>query len=188
MDAPSERHAAFAATCRELGVRCVLIELARGAHAAQPMTSSQHCGPLGEILGEVEMLHAHLRTAGFPVVRVKLELELDDSELAARASGPGTYFEFHGKLWLSDGTDLESVEALCVANGAHLSRNAHEHGDRGSARFVTLRVYDADRDLARRSFAAVVARLAEAGHTIASTRAELTIHDDRMELDRGWLP
>lgn len=178
----AERRDAFAALCRELGVKCVLIELARGAHRSQPMTSSHHEGDLAAIANEVGALHARLVAAGFVVTRVKLEADVTNEGIPVeRAGAPGTYFEFHAKLLLGD-EDLEALRALCIAAGAHLSNNRIEPG----ARFVTLRVYEAGRDRAQAQFARLVDALA--GYPIASTKAEFTLHDSRVELDAGWLP
>ena len=168
-----ERRQAFAAVCEALGVKCVLIELARGAHRSQPMTSSHHSGALADVQAEVAALQARLVDAGFTVLRVKIESELTD-EVA------GLYFEFHAKVLA--GEDVEALRALCVANGAHLSNNAIERG----VRFVTLRVYEASRDEACARFEHLLAVLGD--YEILGTKAEVTIHDSRVELDAGWLP
>lgn len=176
----AERRAAFAATCRALGVKCVLIELARGAHPSQPMTSSHHAGTLDDVMREVEALRVRLVEAGFPVTRVKLEAEVTNDGVPVAHGIPGMYFEFHAKLAIGD--DVEALRALCLANGAHLSNNAVERG----TRFVTMRVYDAGRDAARARFERLLEVLA--GYEIAGTKAEFTVHDSRIELDAGWLP
>ena len=176
-----DRREAFVALCKELGVKCVWIELARGAHPTQPMTSSHHEGELAAIAGEVERLRERLAAAGFPVTRVKLEADVTNEGVPVEAAPAGTYFEFHAKVT----GDVEALRALCVAHGAHLSRNDH---DRDGSRFVTLRVYEAGRDRATAAFAALRAQLAEAGYRLGPTKAEYTIYDSRVELDAGWLP
>src|SRR5688572_4652818 len=130
--ANAERRDAFAALCRELGVKCVLIELARGAHPSQPMTSSHHTGDLAAIAGEVTALHARLVAAGFPITRVKIEADVTNEGISADAGVAGTYFEFHAKVQVD--TDVGALRELCIANRAHLSRNEIERG----SRFVTL--------------------------------------------------
>lgn len=182
-----ERRAAFAATCAALGVKPVWIELARGEHPSQPMTSSHHAGSLDEVLAAVGALHARLVAAGFPVRRVKLEAEVGNTGIPhdGDAVPAGTYFEFHAKLAAPVAGDLAAQRALCVAAGAHLSRNAH---DADGARFVTLRVYDAALEPAAARFAALREALVAAGHEVGPAKAEYTVHDDRVELDAGWLP
>jgi hypothetical protein len=184
VDADSdERRAAFAALCGELGVKCVLIELARGAHRSQPMTSSHHAGEVAMIAAEIGALRDRLAGAGFTVTRVKIEADVTNEGIPVEHAGPhGTYFEFHAKLRVGD--DVEALRELCVGSGAHLSANNIERG----ARFVTLRVYEAGRDRAQTQFSRLVETLVGAGHEVLSTKAELTLYDSRVELDAGWLP
>ncbi len=63
----------FRETCTALGVKCIWIELPRGATLSQPMTSSYHRGKLSEVICEVADLASVIRRAGFAVSRVKLE-------------------------------------------------------------------------------------------------------------------
>jgi hypothetical protein len=176
-----ERRAAFVSICAKLGVKCVLIELARGAHRSQPMTSSRHAGTQDEVMREVEALQTRLVAAGFPVTRVKVEAEVTNDGVPVDAPGPaGTYFEFHAKL--ATGDDTDTLRACCLANGAHLSNNAVERG----VRFVTMRVYEAGRAEARARFERLLAALS--AWELVGTKAEFTVHDSRVELDAGWLP
>jgi hypothetical protein len=190
-----ERRAAFEALCRRLDVKCVLIELARGVHRSQPMTSSHHRGDLATVIDQIEALHRGVCDGGFPVIRVKLEavatndgVPISDDEAAAL---PGAYFEFHGKLRLPAGTgerELDAIRAVCVAHGAHLSRNDRARDEAGVAtRFVTLRVYGRGRDRATVAYDALVDALTRAGHAVAGSKAEYTVYDGRVELDAGWL-
>lgn len=178
------QRAAFAALCRELGVKCVLIELARGAHPAQPMTSSHHTGELAAVAAEITALAARIADAGFAVTRVKVEADVTNDGVPVEAAGPpGTYFEFHAKLRVAE-AEVEALRAVCVDTGAHLSRNAIEAG----ARFATLRVYETGRDGAQARFARVLQTIVDAGYRVEATKAELTLYDSRVELDAGWLP
>jgi hypothetical protein len=176
-----ERRDAFAAACAELGVKCVLIELARGAHRSQPMTSSHHAGTLDEVLHEVEVLRTRLVAAGFAVSRVKVEAEVTNEGVPVDEPGPpGSYFEFHAKL--ATGDDIEALRAICLAKGAHLSNNAIQRG----LRFVTMRAYEVGRTEARARFERLLAALSP--YELVGTKAEFTVHDSRLELDAGWLP
>ena len=177
----AERRAEFAALCAKLGVKCVLIELARGAHPSQPMTSSHHTGDSSTIHEEVRALERQITEAGFVVTRVKIEADVTNEGVDEALAG--TYFEFHAKLHVT-GDEVDALRALCVERRAHLSRNEIERG----ARFVTLRVYDAGRERAAAEFGALVDALVGAGHAVMGMKAELTIYDSRVELDAGWLP
>lgn len=189
------RRARFERLCEELGVKCVLIELARGVHQSQPMTASYHRGELGSVLAEIEALHARLWAAGFAVVRVKLEAAAmnqgvpDTDDEATRLDG---YFEFHAKVRLPDATDQASIailRAVCERRAAHLSRNDRKRDERGVAeRFITQRVYGAGRPRATEAFDALLRDLAQAGHAVVSMKREYTLYDGKRELDAGWLP
>lgn len=189
-DGPARREA-FRQLCAALGVKCLLIELARGANPSQPMTASYHRGELPEVLAEVEALHSELFERGFPVVRVKLEavasnpgVPVTDEEAAAL---PGTYFELHAKLRLAAGADLEPLRAVCARHGAHLSRNARKEDAGAAERFVTLRIHGAGRDRADAAFDSLLSDLAAANFTVVNRQRELTLYDGRAELDAGWL-
>lgn len=188
-----ERRAAFEELCGELGVKCVLIELAAGVHRSQPMTASYHRGELSAVIAEIEALHAALWAAGFPVVRVKIEaaamnpgVPITDDEAAASDG----YFEFHAKVRLPsiDADALATLRALCESRAAHLSRNDRKRDERGVAeRFITQRVYGVGRTRAANAFDALLRDLAQAGHAVVSMKREYTIYDGKLELDAGWL-
>jgi hypothetical protein len=186
-----ERREDFRRLCAAVGVKCVLIELARGVSRSQPMTASYHRGDLPAVMEEVEALHRRLCGGGFAVVRVKLEavatnagVPATDEEAAALPEG---YFEFHAKLRLPAGADLEPLRQLCGRHGAHLSRNDRKRDEDGAERFVTLRVYKAGRRRATAACEALLRDLAEAGFQVQSQQREFTVYDGRAELDAGWL-
>jgi hypothetical protein len=190
-DGPQRRED-FRRLCAEQGVKCVLIELARGVSRSQPMTASYHRGELPAVMEEIEALHGRLWEGGFPVVRVKLEavatnpgVPVTDDEAAAWPEG---YFEFHAKLRLAAGADLEPLRQLCDRHGAHLSRNDRKREEDGDAeRFVTLRVYRAGRARAAAAYEALLRDLAAAEFSVVSQQREFTVYDGRAELDAGWL-
>jgi hypothetical protein len=190
-DGPQQREA-FRQLCADLGVKCVLIELARGVSRSQPMTASYHRGSLPEVMQEIEALHTRLWQGGFAVVRVKLEavasnpgVPVTDDEAAAWPEG---YFEFHVKLRLPANADLEPLRDLCDRHGAHLSRNDRKRKEDGQAeRFVTLRVYSAGRERATVACEALLGDLAADHFQVVSQQREFTVYDGRAELDAGWL-
>jgi len=187
--------AAFDYACRALGVDCVLIALAEGAHRAQPMTASHHEGDLARVLDEIDALHAALEARGLRVVRAKLEAHTDTPGLPADHG----YFEFHVKIRIDvhdverraeprDTTprghaDVDRLRAAAALHGAHVSANERKPGQR----FVTLRVYRATIADAEARLAALERAIADAGFALAGTIREYTLADTRIELDAGWL-
>jgi len=190
-----EQRDAFRRLCEEIGVKCVLIELAAGRSPSQPMTAKYHRGDLAKVLAEVQEHYESLIAAGFGVVRVKLEavannkgVPLSDEDAGAKAF-EGAYFEFHAKLRLERDLALDSLRALCAEHGAHLSHNDRKaDSDAGTRdRFVTLRVRRCGRDRAYATFEALLTALKDNGYAIIGTKRELTLYDSHARLDAGWL-
>ncbi len=192
VDSGADR-AAFAAACLRRGLRCVDIELARGAHASQPMTASTHRGRLEDVLTGLRQLAQELQDEGFPVTRLKVEA-LGDHPLMPRTDADAAlepadrYFEFHLKLLLADTADTGPLTALAVQHGAHLSRNARKTLDHGEHRFLTLRAANCGRGTAEARFRALVLAVQDAGYLPVARTQEYTVYDSRAALDDGWLP
>jgi non-canonical purine NTP pyrophosphatase (RdgB/HAM1 family) len=181
----------FRDACDRLGVKCVLIELPEGEHAAQPMTASVHRCALREAQEEVHGLARALVGEGFRVVRTKIEAlprNADIPETDADAGRwPFGYFELHVKLLLSPGASLDSVRAACAPPGARLSRNANKRRPDGAEeRFVTLRVPGVGRVHAEERFVALEAALASLGLPRTKSIREYTVYDSDVSLDHGW--
>ncbi|MCP3137934.1 non-canonical purine NTP pyrophosphatase [Pyxidicoccus xibeiensis] len=183
----------FRAFCDAAAVKCIFIELGRGAEPFQPMTASYHHGTLRQAREEVQAMARALAAEGFDVTRLKLEAlgknrEMPEDDATAQAQ-PANYFEFHVKALLpSESADVEALRARCERHGAHLSRNARKVRDDGaSERFVTLRVYGLGRANADARFTALLADLAGLGLTLTQRLREWTVYDSNHGLDRGWL-
>jgi hypothetical protein len=183
----------FQAACAALGVKCVHIELPRGASRSQPMANLVHEGTLADARHQATDLAGDLQRAGFAVVRVKIEASLenadvphDDNEASLRPAE--NYFEYHVKLRLPDGYAAGPVLAACVPHGAHLSSNAFKNLGGGLVeRFVTLRCYGAGRNTADARLDALLASLEAAGHAPAKVVREYCVLDSNLALDDGWL-
>lgn len=183
----------FRAFCDAASVKCIFIELGRGAEPFQPMTASYHHGTLRQALEEVQAMARALAAEGFDVTRLKLEAlgknrDIPEDDATARA-WPANYFEFHVKALLPPGDmEMEALRARCEKHGAHLSRNARKvREDGASERFVTLRVYGLGRANADARFTALLEDLAGMGLTLTQRLREWTVYDSNHGLDRGWL-
>lgn len=183
----------FRAFCDAASVKCIVIELGRGAEPFQPMTASYHHGTLPHALEEARAMARALATEGFDVKRLKLEAlgknrDIPEDDATARAQ-PANYFEFHVKVLLPSGSsDLEALRTRCERHGAHLSRNARKvREDGASERFVTLRVYGLGRANAEARFTALLEDLSATGLKLTQRMREWTVYDSNHGLDRGWL-
>jgi inosine/xanthosine triphosphate pyrophosphatase family protein len=183
----------FRAFCEAAAVKCIFIELGRGAELFQPMTASYHHGTLQQAFEEVQSMARALAALGFDVTRLKLEAlgknrDIPEDDATAKAQ-PANYFEFHVKALLPSGdVGVEALRARCEQHGAHLSRNARKVREDGvSERFVTLRVYGLGRANAEARFTALLKDLAGTGLTLTQRLREWTVYDSNHGLDRGWL-
>jgi hypothetical protein len=183
----------FRAACARLEVKCVLIELSRGATRAQPMTNLVHHGTLAGALEEARELAGELQRVGFPVLRLKIEASPDNQDVPrdddeARRLPPENYFESHAKLTLAGDAAAGPLLAACAPHGAHLSSNAFRDLGGGLVeRFVTLRSYSVGRATAEDRLAGLLASLEAAGHTPSKVVREYCVLDSNLALDDGWL-
>jgi hypothetical protein len=189
----AEQRERFQAVCRQLGVKCVLIELPQGATRSQPMTARYHHGAIDPVLDEVGAQCRALRDAGFALVRVKLEAVatnegVPDTDEEAAHAPVANYFEFYVKLLLPADADSVALRNCCRRHGARLSRNALKtEADGRSERFITLRLYGVGRRTALARLEALETDLAAAGFVIANRQKEYTIFDSAQRLDAGWI-
>ncbi|MDX3511172.1 hypothetical protein PV755_19865 [Streptomyces caniscabiei] len=195
-------------------VKYTRIVLDRGAVPDQPMLTVRGRGALSAQRAAASAWVERLGAEGFAVARVKIEAtpwnaDVPRTAAEARALPPGCYFEHHVKLALADGTEVATVRALAERHEAHVSRNARRAlratgragGQRGAAggdgsdgrpargheRFVTQRCRDVGRPEARRRLDALLDALATAGFEAVEVEEEFVVHDDRPQLDAGWI-
>lgn len=181
----------FQSLCREMGVKCVLIELPEGVTRSQPMTASYHRGPLADVLAEVAALSRKVREGGFAVSRLKLEAVatndgLPETDEEARLQ-PANYYEFHVKLVLPHECELDALRKICARHQARLSSNALKADGGEMERFLTLRLYGVGRTSAFRHCDELVEDLTSRGYRVANCLREYTIYDSAVTLDAGWI-
>lgn len=174
----ADRSEPFAALCKALGGKALVIELSRGAHTVQPMATFHMPGCIDQVHAAADGLSTRFNDAGHMIVRRKIEFDLH----AAPSTLPAAqYVEWHGRVQVAD-AQLEDLRALCERSGAHLSHNALRHSQR---RFMTVRADSAQ------MLAAQVSRLrttlAAAGWMIEHDRWEGVAFDSNLQLDQGWL-
>lgn len=173
--------------------KCTHIVLERGRHVSQPMLSRRGTGVLTSEIASATVASMQLQSAGFQVVRVKIEgsPENDDVPLAdsdAALQPPDRYFEHHLKLRLKSGVNTDALLELVQTHSAHLSRNAlRKKSDGYEERFVTQRCYRVGRGYARKALEALIEDLQVATYSIVDVEAEYVVYDSDLTLDAGWL-
>ncbi|MGW7486078.1 hypothetical protein [Streptomyces sp. NPDC054786] len=174
-------------------IKCVHILLAQGEVPSQPMLTLRGTGTYEEVRAEAVARADGLRAAGFEVVRTKIEATpwsagVPGTDAEAAGLGPDYYFEHHLKLVLARPAPVDSLLALAVGHGAHLSRNARRvRSDGREERFVTQRCRMVGLATAGQRLDALSGRLRAAGHQIAAVEREFVVHDGNPALDAGWL-
>ena len=182
----------FRRLCRILGVKYVFIELPRGETPSQPMTASYHQGNMEKVKRELDNLTEYVRIANFPIVRVKLEADLDtegvpqmDSE--ARDLPEENYFEFHVKVLLPVNSELDLLQKTADVHNAHLSRNARKTRTDGKPeRFLTLRLSQIGARRAEMRLSKFLSDLRKEGFEIMDVIREYNIFDNNAQTDKGW--
>lgn len=171
------------------GLKCLHIELARGAQPLQPMLSWRGRGGFGPQRARAEAVAAQLRAAGLAPVRIKIEaapgnrgVPRHDADAVA-----GRYFESHIKLLLPAGADLAALAARVAGHGAHLSRNALRTREDGlDERFVTQRSRGG-LERAQADLRALLDALDGMGLRRAGAETEYVVYDDNLAVDDGWI-
>jgi hypothetical protein len=191
-DGPGEAER-FAGWCRDRGLKCVRIVLARGHTVDQPMATWRRASTtLSAVVAEAQRLAGDAVAAGFVVVRAKVEADprnadvpVSDADTAGHDAE--NYFEHHVKLRRAPAAPRDALLAACERHAVHLSRNAFRDGGDFEERFVTQRAYGVGRVTALARLALLLADLRELGETVLEYESEYCMHDTNLRLDAGWL-
>lgn len=185
----------FASFAREHGVKFTHIVLARGTSPSQPMLSFGAHGTLDEVRALARRWREDLAAEGLRVLRTKVEAAPSASGVPTsdEQARPDLYFEHHVKLLLtrSDAAVLHELGHAVQPHNAHLSANAlRGAGGDHEERFVTQRCHGVGRETARirlEALLAAVRGVLGAGERVLEVEEEYVVHDDALDLDRGWL-
>jgi len=181
----------FVALCADEGAKAVVIELAQGQSAYQPMLCKYVKGS-DIALSEVRRLSALLREH-YALLRVKIEAALDNhgipsSDREAQGLPEDCYFEHHVKVFLPQSFDLDTLRLQVRECQGHLSHNALKRGDDGrQVRFITQRYARVSDANAKAGLDRLLRLLAELGLPLCDMIREYNIYDSEIGLDAGWM-
>lgn len=184
----------FAGWCKDRGLKCVHIILARGETADQPMATWRRSSTvLSVVRTEAEQLARDASASGFEVVRLKVEADPHNADVPVTdeesvAHPPDAYFEHHVKLQRPTGALRDGLLDVCEQHAAHLSRNAYRDGGEVEERFVTQRAYGVGRITATARLHELLADLDTLGEMVIEFESEFCVYDTNLKLDAGWLP
>ncbi|EFA85323.1 hypothetical protein PPL_02324 [Heterostelium album PN500] len=186
----------FKDVCKTIGCKPVLIELPKGEHPTQLMTSFYH---RAESLAHIQRLAyrqaQQLIDQRFTITRIKVEImfsgegvPLGDDQQSLDKVSSENYFEFHIKLTLpSDYHDYSELNTIVARHNAHLSKNAFKSSGGEQQRFVTMRLYHTGKQSAEHRYLACVDDLEQHQYTITAKMREYSIYDSNVHLDKGWI-
>ena len=196
IDAAGADQEAFKATCQELGVKPIVLDLGINNNTALTdyMTSSK------ATYEEDEQAHAELQriadgmeASSYKVVRRKIEAvpwHPNAPQLAGKPMPEGCYFEAHLGIDLHEDDVAKLRETLTAERpDLHLSRNAFKQ--LGSGRMVlmaTLRDYQTPFEAFEASVAGAQTVLAEAGFVLEKEAiVEFALYDSNVHHDTPWM-
>ncbi|MFF4953324.1 hypothetical protein [Streptomyces chattanoogensis] len=192
-DGDGEAAGALTAYAAAHRLKCIHVLLEQGDVPSQPMLTLRRPGTCEEVRAEAAARAEGLRAAGFDVVRTKIEAApwaagVPGTDEEAARLGPGYYFEHHLKLLLARSAPLDSLLAVVVGHGAHLSRNPRRvRSDGRVERFVTQRCRMVGLATAGQRLDALSEQLRAAGQYLAAIEREFVVYDGNPALDAGWL-
>lgn len=177
--------------CRQRKIKLTVIDLSNQDRHQRDVMTTQHYrieayDAVQQITDQLIELCDGLEADGYKVLRVKLEHE--SLPTLARFS-EAQYREVHIKLKISPEEYDHRFKMLKELGKVHNfvpSSNPNERKEEYVTQFVNMRIYDGDLANADTQISKVQDALNEHGFTIAQTKAETTIFDTNLELDRWW--
>lgn len=185
----------FVSTCRGLGVKPIVLDLQRksGGAIKDVMTSSVCFGKNSDAYQELNRIAEGLSSAGFNVVRRKIEtVPWHPAAPSSAHKNPvmpeSCYFESHLAVRLADDNQRLLLETLAREHNCHLSRNVFKRHEDGSATvMLTYRDYHQVYEVVKAKVDEVLAALAGAGLSVDKHLIEFSLYDSKASHDGAWL-
>ncbi len=185
----------FKLVCQDLGVKPILIQLSRGKHVMQPMTSSNHAGTLEQVVTRLKEIAEEFRHPknSWNVTRIKVEAapwntDIPQNNNEASKHPETNYFEYHLKLLLGGEEERITAKYACELHGAHLSSNAFKKRSDGKIEnFATMRSYGTGKAEAELLFEAFRQDMEKSQIEVGKSVLEYTVYDTNLGLDDAWL-
>lgn len=188
-----EKFVQFDQVCKKLGAKTIVIQLANGKTPTQPMMSKILIGDANTVLSQVNALTEGL-SSYFSVLRLKIEVKikagisntaLPETTEEAELLPSSCYFEYHVKMQLEKGRDLENLRALFAPYHGYVSQNTLEEDSRWEYRFVTQR-FRLSNKTAEEHLSELLVFLKTQNIKVKKVIREFNIFDSHSDLDAGW--
>nr|XP_039274378.1 uncharacterized protein LOC120348324 [Styela clava] len=159
------------------------------------MCSKWVTGEFNDALKAASEFSKAARENNFTPIREKIEQPLSyapDDFVPSKSKGE--YWEFHYKLHLANREEGENLHSKILnadqwKKNARMSKSAlrEKANDGGIYRIVTLRLYDGDKAHAKGKCDELKAWLTSNECNVIKIQREISVYDDYLELDQGWL-
>lgn len=165
--------------CGQLSIKPLLIQLSAGDYRHQLMCAAVHDGDDLSAARYVDELTRQILSAGYIILRVKLERPLSDIDDDAQLA----YAECHIKLRVDE--SLEPTILAAAGLGLHLSRSLLGVTRPMAKWYLTQRTYGIPASAAaiifQQAFTAVIQLI-----PAAKMETEAVVYDTNPAIDRGW--
>lgn len=168
--------------CFENELKCLIIDLQNGEHTCQPMTSSYYSGSKEGALKKATEIAGNLEKAGFIVVRMKIEQDLNDSNIYRLLNN--NYYETHCKIKINSQSELNRLIEIGPQINCKISKNSQKINSLD--RFLTQRIYEGNSFDAKNEFAFTREKILDKDFVISKYIEELVCFDSKFTLDKGW--
>lgn len=177
--------------CRERKIKLTVIDLERQERTQRDVMTTQHYrieepDAVAQIVDKLKALSLDLEAHGYEVLRVKLEHE---SLPTLPRFSAHQYREVHIKLHLKPERyeqDMMRLKQLGQQQGFVPSSNPNERTHEHIAQFVNMRLYDGELAQTEAKIQQVIEALQAHELVVAQVKAETTILDTNLALDRWW--
>lgn len=180
----------FKETCASVGVKPLLLHLQTELDGIIPdlMTSSIIIGRNSDAMDHVEKVKTTLETAGFEVVRSKIEAAPwhPMAPTENNKMPKDCYFECHFAVKIIDRGPLESY--VRNINRLKISRNPFKkHEDGQQTVMITYRDYVAGRPLFETTVKTIKDDMIAMGFNVDKTIIEFSVFDTKVSHDKKWI-
>lgn len=182
--------------CKSIDVKPIVLDLQNGSDVVMKdvMTSSKHYGDNTSVLNECERISKELKSAGYDVIREKIECVPWHPKAPRRfEKNPimpkDCYFESHIGVKIDKGEkQLEKLDIVSKRHDCHLSQNFFKKNDDGTyVIMLTYRKYEGTLEDFNEKVEDIKESLNEQKLTYEKVVTEFSIYDTKITHDSEWL-
>jgi NTP pyrophosphatase (non-canonical NTP hydrolase) len=182
--------------CKSIEVKPIVLDLQNGGGTVMKdvMTSSKHYGDNTSVLNECERISKELKTAGYNVIRKKIECVPWHPKAPRRFENnpvmpKDCYFESHiGVTIDNEEKQIESLDAISFMHQCHLSQNFFKKNIDGTyVIMLTYRDYEGTLEDFNEKIEQIKSSLDEYDLKYEKVITEFSIYDTKISHDSEWL-